>query len=178
MRKDGIDDGAPGAAAPQPPAVRPVGPADLAAVGAILEAAFETPAEARLVEELRRDGSMICELAAYDDTGVTGCIALSRMQEPSGTAGLGPLAVRPDRRGQGFGGALIRAALDFAGGSQCRAVFVLGEPRFYGRFGFTAAAAFRSPYPPAYMLVREAMPGGLAGLSGRLRYAPAFEALG
>jgi putative acetyltransferase len=155
-------------------------PADHAAVRSLLQAAFPSAAEADLVEALRTDGAMLCELVDEAEGAIDGYLAASAMQAPAGTAGLGPVAVSTAAQGLGKGSALIRAALSRLHEGGSRAVFVLGEPGFYGRFGFSVriAEAFASPYPKAFMMALELTPGALSGLTGRLRYARPFEAPG
>jgi putative acetyltransferase len=53
--------------------------------------------------------------------------------------GLGPLGVRPDRQGQGVGGALMHAVLAAADARDEPLVVLLGDPNYYRRFGFVAA---------------------------------------
>jgi len=51
------------------------------------------------------------------------------------------LAVRPERQASGLGSALVRASLDTAREFGCHGVLVLGDPAYYGRFGFSAETA-------------------------------------
>jgi putative acetyltransferase len=60
---------------------------------------------------------------------------------------LGPLAVAPARQRQGLGGRLIEAGLERARRAGVGAVFVLGDPAYYGRFGFRAERSVAPPYP-------------------------------
>ncbi|MGD8340627.1 MAG: N-acetyltransferase, partial [Gammaproteobacteria bacterium] len=60
---------------------------------------------------------------------------------------LGPLAVVPSRQRHGIGSALVRAGLESARESGVDLVCVLGDPRFYGRFGFVAETAIEPSYP-------------------------------
>jgi len=53
---------------------------------------------------------------------------------------LGPLAVAPDRRGEGIGKALVDATLDRAAAAGHGLVLLVGEPVYYARFGFEPAA--------------------------------------
>jgi predicted N-acetyltransferase YhbS len=53
---------------------------------------------------------------------------------------LGPLAVDPARRGQAIGIALVRRGLRDAAALGHDLVLVVGEPSYYARFGFEAAA--------------------------------------
>jgi len=160
--------------------IRTTTPADHAAIRSVLKGAFPSAAEADLIEALRTDGAMLCELVNEAEGAVDGYVAASAMQAPAGTAGLGPVAVSTAAQGLGKGSALIRAALSRLHEDRWRAVFVLGEPGFYGRFGFFArmAEAFESPYPKEFVMALELTPGALSGLTGTLRYARPFEALG
>jgi putative acetyltransferase len=60
---------------------------------------------------------------------------------------LAPLAVRPDVQHQGIGSALIQRGLRRLAEDGVQMLFVYGDPRFYGRFGFSgdAAADFLPP---------------------------------
>ena len=53
---------------------------------------------------------------------------------------LGPLAVDPDRHGAGIGAALTFHTLDLACWGNHRLVLLVGDHRYYGRFGFRPAA--------------------------------------
>ena len=57
-------------------------------------------------------------------------------------------------------------------------VFVLGDPAYYSRFGFSAATAkpFRTPYDGEYMQALILAPD--APKSGTVRYPTAFAGLG
>ena len=65
-----------------------------------------------------------------------------------GRLALGPVVVHPDHQRQGLGTAVVHEALRQARHARANRVFVLGEPSFYARFGFVAAAAegFTTPY--------------------------------
>lgn len=52
---------------------------------------------------------------------------------------LSPLSVHPDHQGQGVGRALVARALQAADNAASPAVFVEGDPAYYGRLGFEAA---------------------------------------
>jgi putative acetyltransferase len=173
--------------------IRPAGLSDLDATCSVLEAAFCRPDEARLVRELWSSDDLAVALVAAgraaerangagDENGggaVTGVAVLSHLAAPADCLALGPLAVRRDLRDRGIGKELIRASIAWAGRAGHAAIFVLGQPPYYERFGFSvdAAAPFASPYPSEFMLALELRPGALAG-GGELRYPPAFAALG
>jgi putative acetyltransferase len=88
------------------------------------------------------------------------------------------VSVLPDRQGTGIGTRLIRAGLERAELGGWQGVFVLGEPDYYRRFGFEQALAsgFASPYAGPYLMAL-ALGGSLPATTGRVDYAPAFQAL-
>ena len=99
--------------------------------------------------------------------------------QPLRALGLAPVGVVPDRQNQGIGGALVEAAVAAARESGEQLLFLLGEPDYYGRFGFTAERAqpFASPYAGPYFQALALVE--LAPVkSGRASYAPAFAELG
>jgi len=60
---------------------------------------------------------------------------------------LGPVAVLPDCAGQGIGSRLIRQGLDTMRADGVACIFVLGDPAFYQRYGFTCGYRITPPYP-------------------------------
>jgi putative acetyltransferase len=158
--------------------VRDYHPADGDAVEDILLAAFPTRAEADLVEQLRSDGDALIELVACDPEAVVGHILFSPLQGPLRALALAPVAVAPGQQGCGIGTTLIEVGHERAREDGWDAVFVVGDPAFYSRFGYSLGAAepFASRYAgPHFMLLPLTDP--LPATSGELRYAAAFAAL-
>ena len=153
---------------------------DHIAVRAVVEAAFGQPSEAVLVDALRREGAAEISLVACHGVDVVGHIMLSKMAAPPRALGLGPLSVLPGHQGMAVGSSLVRDSLSRAKSRGWEAVFVLGDPAYYGRFGFRADAAkgFASPYAGPYFMVLELVEGALQGKSGKVAYASAFAKLG
>ena len=153
--------------------------ADRQAVRAINQAAFGGPAEADLVDRLRRDGELLLSLVAVDDKPV-GHVAFSRLAVPSrqtkGSA-LAPLAVLPSHRRRGIGSALIEEALRRLAAAEEDFVLVLGDPAYYGRFGFTADAArsVSTPYDGPHLQALAFSSGAIP--RGPVQYAKAFAEL-
>jgi predicted N-acetyltransferase YhbS len=83
---------------------------------------------------------------------------------------LGPLAVEPEARRRGIGAALMRRAVRDAGRLGHRAVLLVGDAPYYGRFGFSSqkTAHLRLPgaYAPERLLAIELAPGVLDGAHG------------
>lgn len=160
--------------------IRPEETADYQAIRRIHVAAFPTPVEADLVERLRADGDLVLSLVAVMDGKVIGHVALSRMSAPFRALGLAPVAVDAGERRRGIGELLIRDALNRARQGDWDAIFVLGDPAYYQRFGFNGQAAegFASPYAGPYLMALPLAAGGMPANSGEISYAPAFAALG
>jgi putative acetyltransferase len=159
--------------------VRPEEPADYATVRTVVETVFPTPAEARLVDQLRTDGDAEISLVAIDGEAIVGHVMFSRITAGFRALGLGPVAVLPARQRRGIGNLLIGQGLAQARTEGWEIVFVLGDPDYYRRFGFDPAAASGciSPYAgPHLMALGLSQP--LPSLTGRIDYAPAFAALG
>jgi putative acetyltransferase len=150
---------------------------DIAAVRDVVTAAFGGSAEATLVDALRDAGDTVIALVAEEHGRVVGHLALSKMAAPFAALALAPVSVLPERQRYGIGSALIREAISRAR-SDWTAIFVLGDPRFYERFGFDVRLAtdFASPYGGPHFMVL-ALTGSLPTPSGVLRHAPAFAAL-
>lgn len=150
-----------------------------AAVRRLLLQAFPSSVEADLVERLRHDGDLSIALVAAQGDGVIGHVAFSRMAAPFKALGLAPLAVDADRRRQGIAAALVAEGLRQAEAAGWDAVFVLGDPGYYRRFGFRAeaAAGFASPYAGPYLMMLALSDDGRRIHAGRIDYAPAFASL-
>lgn len=158
-------------------AVRVEGPDDADAIHAVLSAAFGRPDEADLVRALRADPAWALGLVAEDAGTVTGHIAFTGVRVDDAPAlALAPLAVRPEYQGQGIGSALARAGLDWARSTGAPAVIVLGDPAYYGRFGFEPAARWGITGPFGEIPEFQALVLHPPAPSGRVRYAAPFGA--
>lgn len=165
--------------------IRPERADDISAVHAVNAAAFDTSAEAKLVDALRGQARPIVSLVAEDDGGIVGHIMFSPVtlvaQEGTSFAGLAPMAVMPSRQRQGIGSRLVREGLERCRQAGFRGVVVLGHAEYYPRFGFVPAARFglRSEYdvPDDVFMVVELVTGALKGKTGTIRYHPAFASV-
>ena len=161
--------------------IRPEQPADTDAIRALTTEAFaaaphSSGTEAAIVDGLRAAGALTLSLVAVQDGAIVGHVAFSPVTidgAESGWFGLGPVSVRPDRQRGGIGSGLIREGLrrlreNGAGGS-----VLLGDPAYYGRFGFAADPALvLEGVPPEYFmrLAFDAEPP-----AGTVRYHAAFD---
>ena len=87
---------------------------------------------------------------------------------------LGPLAVQPELRGQGYGQQIVKEGLARAR-AMCRwpLVLVSGEPEYYPKFGFVPASHYQLDWPgfvePERLQFLELQQGALAALRPPLR---------
>jgi putative acetyltransferase len=165
-------------------AIRPEIAADRARVERIHALAFGRPDEAGLVRALRSAAQPVVSLVAERRGGLVRHVMVSPVSvEGSSLAagGLAPLAVDPDAQRRGAGAALVRAALPACAALGWRAVFLLGDPAYYARFGFAMAAPrglhYESEAFDTGFQVLELAPGSLAGHTCWVRYHPAFARL-
>ena len=163
--------------------VRPERPEDVLAIHRLHEEAFPTPAEACLVDALRASRRLVISLVAEEEGEIVGHLALSPVSagDTPGGLGLAPLAVASGWRRRGVGGALVRAGLDASRHAGSAFVVVLGEPAYYGRFGFTVASSWglwdQYGGGPAFQVL-ELRPGGVPRGAGLVQYAEEFALLG
>ncbi len=158
---------------------------DRDAVYVVNASAFETPAEARLVDALRAQAQPVVSLVGEDGGEVVGHIMFSPVTlsgDPQVLVmGLAPMAVAPERQNEGIGSALVREGLLRCEQLGFAAAVVLGHPEYYPRFGFSPSSRFGidSEYdvPDEVFMAMELQPGALNGKRGRIKYHAAFSAV-
>lgn len=166
--------------------IRPESPTDIAAIRGVHIAAFPTPAEADLVDQLRASGRNVISLMAIDAERVVGHLLFTsgRIESVSGVSRVGlalaPLAVIPELQRRGIGTALMRGGIEACRTSRVPFVFVLGHPEYYHRFGFRRASDWKigNEYnvdEPFMILVLD--PAAVPCDGGIARYAPEFASL-
>ena len=170
-------------------------PDDVEAIRAVTAAAFRgvtysappvepggDPGEATLVSWLRDDAGWIPELSlvAVEDDVVVGHVVATRAHVDAQPAlGLGPVSVLPRRQRAGIGSALMHAVLGAADALDEPLVGLLGNPAYYGRFGFVPAQSIGIAAPDSSWAdnfqVRTLT--RYEGLTGRFHYASPFDRL-
>ena len=103
-----------------------------------------------LVGDLLEHRDSTISLVASIDSGIVGNIIFTTCAADGGqqeAALLAPLAVAPEWQRQGIGSALVRAGLRRLREEGIGVVYVLGDPAYYGRLGFSAERSVRTPYP-------------------------------
>jgi putative acetyltransferase len=158
---------------------------DLEAIYSVNEQAFETNAEAELVDLLRMRGKAVISLVAEVGGEIVGHILFSPVSiEPPVTnwkaLGLAPVGVVPGYQRQGIGKALVKVGLERSKQLGIALVVVLGHPSYYPKFGFKKASEYElaNEYQAdeAFMAI-ELKPGVLNDYKGLVKYAPEFNEL-
>lgn len=142
-----------------------------------------------LLHILRGDPAVVtglCDVCEMDGE-IVGHILYTRAKVVSETGEsfpvitFGPVSVRPDMQGKGIGSKLIRATMQRASGMGFAGVVITGNPAYYHRFGFRPASNFGILYEDGSsfpeLMAAELSEGRLRGVSGRIRFAPAFSQL-
>jgi putative acetyltransferase len=164
--------------------VRDETPDDASQIRIVNELAFGQPAEADLVDSLRRASIDALSLVAVED-GIVGHILFTPVVVESGERriigmGLAPMAVLPDRQRRGIGSLLVRRGLEILRARGCPFVVVVGHPEYYPRFGFERASLHRLAsqwvdVPDAAFMVAMLDGRAMAGVSGVARYRREFD---
>ena len=159
---------------------------DVAGIRKVHQSAFETRAEADLVDKLRDKKAHVISIVAIKGVRVIGHILFSPVTlESDGRTvtllGLAPMAVLSKYQRQGIGSKLVAKGLTESRARRYPAVVVLGHPGYYPRFGFAPSVNYgiTSEYdvPSDVFMIKELQPGVLAGISGIAKYHEAFAEL-
>lgn len=162
--------------------IRSEQPADIPAIeeltiAAFLDAPHTSHTEQHIVNALRQAGMLTLSLVAEAAGEIVGHVAVSPVTISDGRAGwygLGPISVTPRLQGQGIGSQLMRRALADLRELGATGCVLLGDPGYYGRFGFRAEPGLVLPgVPPEYF---QALSFGGAIPAGTVSYHEAFNA--
>ncbi|MPV37143.1 GNAT family N-acetyltransferase [Georgenia subflava] len=167
--------------------VRRERPSDEAQVHDVVTAAFDDPAVASLLADMRRDHCWLglSFVAEHPERPghVVGHVAYTRgwVDAPHRLIDvlvLSPLSVRPEVQRQGVGRQLLHRSLELLRGRPEPVVFLEGDPGYYGSSGFQPAGdlGFHRPsarIPPAAFQAWQ-LPTYDTGLSGPLVYPDIF----
>lgn len=156
--------------------------ADIAAIEALTIAAFQdmqysSHTEQFIINALRKAGQLSISLVAEVEGRIVGHVAVSPVVISDGSKGwygLGPISVAPEYQGQGIGSQLmmqVLAELKQLGAAGC---VLVGEPLYYGRFGFKAEPNLvYAGIPPEYF---QALSFGSQIPVGEVTFHEAFNA--
>lgn len=159
-------------------------PSDVTAIEAVTVAAFlnaphASHTEQFIVNVLRQAGMLSVSLVAEDNGEIVGHVAISPISISDGSRGwyiLGPISVVPDRQGLGIGSQLVKQALAELCKLAAAGCVLVGNPNYYGRFGFKSEPSLVLPdVPPEYF---QAISFGTEVPTGIVTCHEAFNAQG
>lgn len=156
---------------------------DIEAITEITKLAFKDHPYSRQTEQfiitaLRCAGDLTLSLVAQEDDQVVGHIAFSPVTFTDGTEnwfGIGPFSVSPEYQRQGIGTKLLTEGLQILKESNAKGCILVGDPQFYGRFGFKSPVGLQHEGVPQENLL--ALPFNHNETpKGQVHFHPAFFA--
>jgi putative acetyltransferase len=138
---------------------------------------YSEQTEHLIVEALRAAGALELSFVAESEGEVVGHIAFSAAAIGGSSTGwflLGPVAVQPARQGEGIGRALVETGLDALRARGACGCVLVGDPAFYGRFGFRQYPGVEWHGVPDENVLCLLMSGEMP--TGEVAYHPAFLA--
>lgn len=162
--------------------IRSETPDDISFIRALTDAAFvgiehSSQTEGAIVDALRKAGALSPSLVAEQGGSIIGHVGFSPVMidgEDIGWYGLGPVSVSPGHQRGGVGSALVKEGLQGLTDRGAQGCVVLGDPEYYGRFGFTSAHALYYGEVPAEYFQSLVLAG--APVAGEVAYHAGFEA--
>ena len=160
--------------------IRETLPADYDDISHCIFSAFQNDGEVALVQQLRAGNDVMIELVAEEAGSIVGHVVVSSLSlNPClglRCGGVAPLSVLPSHQSTGIGSQLMETVIDKSRGSGLDAIFLLGDPWYYQRFGFEITD-ITSDYPAEFFQVFELTAQCLDNVSAKANYANAFSAL-
>ena len=166
--------------------IRQEKPEDFQSIFFLVKTAFQTAkvsnrAEQDYVKKLRASSNYIPELALVTEQNakLVAHIMLTKTFVATGGSKfeallLAPLCVALEYRKNGIGSKLVAKSFEYAKNLGYTTVFVVGDPAFYGRFGFKSSALFGIKHipliPEQYVMVYELSPDALTGIAGTVTF--------
>lgn len=154
---------------------------DQSRVRDVIAGAFKRSNEADLVDTLRSRSEVLLELVATASNGVCGHISFPRLAVQSGAeslraCALAPLAVSPEFQFAGIGIKLVTCGMDILISRGIQLLVVLGDSKYYDRFGFSVerAKTLATRYAGPHLMALELEPFCLGKTRWSVTYPGAF----
>ena len=163
--------------------LRPEQVGDRAQISELVRRAFDNRAEEpNLVDLIRERGNARLATVAEDAGVLVGYVLASPLnlvpRSPLNCLAIAPVAVIPERQGEGIGSQLIHHAIDLARDDGIDALFLLGHPSYYPRFGFAPTHIGNEYGATDAFMALELRKGCLDGISATAKYVKEFSDVG
>jgi len=153
---------------------------DLEAIFNLIHKSFANKAESDLVRQLILDRDLLINLIFESSDTILGNVVVSKItMEPDiglFCGGIAPLSVLPEYQSSGIGTKLVKAAIKNSEEMQMDALFLLGDPNYYERFGFNVSN-LPSDYRAEHFQELELTKHCLVNVKSKVIYANAFLSL-
>jgi putative acetyltransferase len=160
--------------------IREAQESDLEAVLNLIHSSFSNKAESDLVKQLISDNEVLLNLVIESSNTIIGNVVVSKvtMEPDMGLfcGGVAPLSVLPERQSSGIGSQLMKEAIKKSNEMGMDALFLLGNPDYYKRFGFNISN-LKSDYRVEHFQELELTRNCLVNLKSKVTYANAFLSL-
>ena len=160
--------------------IRETQKSDLEEVFNLIHASFSNKAESDLVKQLISDKDVLINLVVESSDIIIGNVVVSKVtMEPDiglFCGGLAPLSVLPDSQSSGIGSKLMKEAIRKSKETGMDALFLLGDPHYYERFGFKVSN-LESHYSAEHFQELELTKDCLVNQKSKVIYANAFLSL-
>jgi len=157
--------------------IREAQESDLEEVFNLIHSAFGNRAESDLVKQLISDGDVLINLLVESLDTIIGNVVVSKItMEPDiglFCGGVAPVSVVPDQQSSGVGSKLMTAAINESKKMVIDALFLLGDPNYYKRFGFIVSK-LKNDYSVEHFQELELTEGCLVNIKSKVTYANAF----
>ena len=157
--------------------IRETKEADLEEVLNLIHVAFGNSSESDLVKQLIYDGDVLINLLFDSSDAIIGNFVVSKItMEPDiglFCGGIAPVSVLPDQQSSGIGSKIIAAAINESKKMGIDALFLLGDPNYYQRFGFVVSK-LKNDYSVEHFLELELTKNCLINIKSKVTYVNAF----
>ena len=150
------------------PVIRTETDADVAAVEALVLAAFGPGRFAKTAERLREGADQVAGFVAHSEGLLMGSVRLwSIAIDQTPAVFLGPIAVEASWRKSGVGADLVQTCIDHSRNAGLAGILLIGDPPYFERFGFlqTKPIAIAGPVDPCRLLWLDLSGQPVAGLA-------------
>jgi len=148
----------------------------------VLEAFQYRIEEPEIVRLARQRDQILMSLVAIENRQIVGHILVTPIElsvaVDDNFGAIGPLAVKPSCQLRGIGSRLMNAVVSRAGEENLSALFLLGNPCYYERFGFSTSHIGNEYGATEAFMHLEISPGVLNNLRGMAKYVNAFSDAG